>query len=120
MDENDKLAKVKAIGVDWNKTLPPESSQESVFNGTFNDSSEVETLLGTLVLKDGSEYSIGVDNADTRFSDYLKTLSQLAADKQRVKDILGEDDSQETKHVCGLAGYNGMIDPPCSACESRK
>lgn len=25
----------------------------------------------------------------------------------------------ETGHVCGLAGYNGMIDPPCPACEAR-
>ncbi len=26
---------------------------------------------------------------------------------------------QETgpEHVCGLSGYNGMIDPPCPACE---
>jgi hypothetical protein len=24
---------------------------------------------------------------------------------------------KEPQHVCGLAGYNGMIDPPCPACQ---
>lgn len=24
------------------------------------------------------------------------------------------------EHVCGLTGYNGMIDPPCPACEAAK
>lgn len=25
-----------------------------------------------------------------------------------------------TTHVCGLSGYNGMIDPPCPGCEARE
>lgn len=112
--------KVKEFGIDWNKTMSPKSSHESKFNGTFADSDKVEVLLGTLILKDGSEYIIGISNADTHFSSYLKVLSRLAADKQRVKDILGEDIDEKTKHVCGLQGYNGMIDPPCPACELKK
>jgi len=74
----------------WSKTLPPVSSMESEFDGTFEDAKKVETLLGTIVLPDGSEYMIGVGNAEHRFSEYLKVLSTLAVDRQRVKDILGE------------------------------
>jgi hypothetical protein len=29
-------------------------------------------------------------------------------------------DHRTLKHVCGLSGYNGMIDPPCPACEARE
>lgn len=87
----EKLRKdVKDIGIDWAKTSVPESSQESGFEGTFADSSSVETLLGTLVLKDGSEYLIGVAHAETRFSEYVAILRTLMEDKQRVKDVLGE------------------------------
>ncbi len=81
---------VKSIGIDWTKTSIPESSMESCFEGTFSDSSSVETLLGTLVLKNGSEYVIGVSNAEVRFSGYVAMLKNLMEDKQRVKDLLGE------------------------------
>lgn len=83
-------AAIKSVGIDWTKTSTPISSNESAFTDTFHDSLDVETLLGTLVLKDGSEYLIGVGDADRRFGDYVKNIAQLAADKQRVKDILGE------------------------------
>lgn len=26
---------------------------------------------------------------------------------------------QKPEHVCGLQGYNGMIDPPCPGCQAR-
>jgi hypothetical protein len=26
---------------------------------------------------------------------------------------------KDPEHVCGLQGYNGMIDPPCPGCEAR-
>ena len=87
---NKLRADVKSIGIDWSKTLPPSSSQESCFNGTFSDSSSVEALLGVLVLKDGAEYTVGVSNAEKRFADYLQILNNLMEDKQRVKDLLGE------------------------------
>lgn len=83
-------AKVKAVGVDWDKTKAPKSSQESSFEGTFNPSSDAETLLGTVVLKDGSETMIGVGNVEQRFSGYVEILRNLMEDTQRVKDILGE------------------------------
>jgi hypothetical protein len=82
--------KVREIGIDWNKTASPVSDMESCFDGTDHDSSRVETLLGVVILRDGSEYTIGVGNADHRFGTYITFLKNLAEDKQRVKDILGE------------------------------
>jgi hypothetical protein len=81
---------VKSIGVNWGQTKEPESSTEYAFTDTFHDSESVETLLGKLVLNNGKEYLVGVSNADVRFSTYMKMIAQLAADKQRVKDIFGE------------------------------
>lgn len=82
--------KVKTVGVDWEKTQPPQSSLESAFTDTFHDADEVETLLGTIVLKDGSEYIVGVGNADKRFSEYMKVISEYINDRDRVNRILGE------------------------------
>ena len=81
--------KVRDIGVDWEKTKQPESHQEQAFTDTFNDPDRVETLLGTLVLKDGSTYLMGCVD-DHGFGSYVKKLAQLAEDKERVKRILGE------------------------------
>ena len=42
------------IGMDWDKTAEPIGRSYSQFDGTFADPSEVEHLVGKLVLKDGS------------------------------------------------------------------
>jgi hypothetical protein len=49
------LEEIRTIGVDWDKTVAPRSDLVSVFNGTFCDAGEKETLVGTLVLKNGDE-----------------------------------------------------------------
>lgn len=37
--------------------------------------------------------------------------------KHRIKELLAEQNkSPRVEHVCGLSGYNPMIDPPCPAC----
>lgn len=82
--------KVKKYGVDWSKTSNPVSSMESSFTDTFHEADRVETLLGTVVLNNGEEYMIGVGNAERRFGDYIRFLSELSKDKARVKAILGE------------------------------
>jgi hypothetical protein len=82
--------KVKTIGVDWDKTDMPESNTHSAFTDTFHDSEEVETLLGTVWLKDGSKYQIGVNHAEVRFTQYAKMVTGFMSDNQRIKDILGE------------------------------
>jgi hypothetical protein len=82
--------KVLKVGIDWHRTISPETSLESEFNDTYSPSSEVPALLGSLYLKDGSVYTIGVKNAEERFQNYVKALRTLMEDKKRVKDILGE------------------------------
>lgn len=82
---------IKVTGIDWTKTEIPTSSENSQFNDTEGPSTHVSSLFGKLVLKDGSEHLIGVSNSERRFSEYMLNLSQLATDKQRVKDILGEE-----------------------------
>jgi hypothetical protein len=88
--DNDLQAKVKEIGIDWDKTKEPKSNQESMFTDTFSPNARIETLTGTLYLKDGSSYAIGVRECETRFSEYAIMLSKLAEDSNRVKNILGE------------------------------
>lgn len=84
------LAKVKTVGVDWDRTKHPDSEMNSAFTDTFHDSDDVETLLGTMFLKDGSEYIVGVKNTDIRMGDYIKMVKQMIEDKKRVSDIFGE------------------------------
>ena len=62
----------------------------SAFTDTFHDSDDVETLLGTIFLNDGSEYIVGVKNSNVRFGDYIKLVKQMMDDTQRVKNIFGE------------------------------
>jgi len=83
--------KIQHIGIDWEKTKSPVSSQANKFNGTFVESSTVETLLGTLVFKDGSKVMLGVGNAEKRFCSYVENLAQFMEDKNMVKEILGEN-----------------------------
>ena len=90
IDMDSLRARVRKVGIDWEKTKSPESSTELGFEGTDSPSSRCETLLGTLYLKDGSEYMIGVGNAELRFSSYISVLKNLMDDRQRVKDLLGE------------------------------
>ena len=87
---NDLRAKVLKVGIDWTHTISPESSLESEFNDTYSPSSEVPALLGSLYLKDGSVYTVGVKNAEERFQHYVELLRNLMEDKERVKNILGE------------------------------
>lgn len=87
---NKLRADIKEIGVDWEKTETPRSTDEVGFNDTESPANEVETLIGNLVLKDGRQYLIGVNNASHRFTSYVRELAELAEDRQRVKDILGE------------------------------
>lgn len=82
--------KIKTIGVDWDSTGDPVSSIESEFTDTFHESKSVETLLGTLVLKDGSKHMIGVGNANLEFSGYARLIKKQSEDTNRISRIFGE------------------------------
>lgn len=87
---NKLRADVKKIGIDWDKTETPQSTDEVGFTDTESPGSKAETLIGNLVLKNGKQYLIGVNDAAERFTSYVRELAELAEDRQRVKDILGE------------------------------
>lgn len=89
-DMNILRSEVKSIGIDWTKTSNPESSTNNCFDGTFVESSKTETLLGTLVLKNGKTYKVGLKDAELRFSNYAKALVDLMKDRQMVKEMIGE------------------------------
>ena len=51
--------KVSSVGIDWTATKIPTVKDESVFNGTFDESSNVLATLGKLVLRNGKTFLIG-------------------------------------------------------------
>lgn len=81
---------VKKIGVNWEKTREPQSSIESAFIDTFHEADRVEALLGTIVLKNGKEYMVGVGNSEIRFGEYVRIIREQLASEHRMKDIFGE------------------------------
>lgn len=88
----EKLRKdVISVGVDWSKTTEPKSSQETYFNGTFcEETAYKEALLGTLVLKDGSEYIVGSNAPDSKFGDFMKLMNEYLENKEFIKKTFGD------------------------------
>lgn len=81
---------VRLYKVDWDATDVPKSSVETCFEGTEQDNSNAEALLGTIYLCNNLSYMIGVSHADKRFGDYIRQFFELANDVDRVKDLFGE------------------------------
>ena len=48
------------------------------------------------------------------YNDTVRECNQFESKKENE---LLPDGSESLQHVCGLQGYNPMIDPPCPACE---
>lgn len=46
-------------------------------------------------------------------------LEQIEQVLLAVEDETEGHSQGGVEHVCGLEGYNGMIDPPCPACQPR-
>lgn len=88
--KNALLEKVRTVGVDWKTTAMPEPRTQPLFNGTFNEATNAESLLGTLVLNDGTKYLIGCGDEEARMGWYVVQFAQFAADQERVRKILGE------------------------------
>jgi len=86
----DLKKKIKTVGIDWSKTNEPSSSMESAFTDTFHDADSVEALIGVLVLKDGTQHTIGHSNSDLNFGQYVRMITELNNNQQKIKDILGE------------------------------
>ncbi len=85
------MDKIKEIGVDWKKTKPPESSIESEFVDTESPSGNVEALLGTLFLLDGTKIKIGVSGEGIRFCQYANIVAEFAKNTHLVEELFGKE-----------------------------
>ena len=79
----------RAGGVNWDRTQAPDSGWRSEFQGTFADSLRVETLEGTLVLKNGQTMEWEGDNIEVR--NVFDMMAEVDAAKERFAEIFGED-----------------------------
>lgn len=81
------LKEIKDLGVDWNKTRAPVSELMSQFRGTFNDSSETEYLVGTLILTNGEKQSWIAESI--KITNVFGMMAELGKSKERFKEIFG-------------------------------
>lgn len=47
------LKQIMLIGIDWDYSVEPSSSERNQFNGTFADSTTVDIVIGELMMLDG-------------------------------------------------------------------
>lgn len=74
-DTNEKQLKIiKQLGVNWLLTTQPQSDRCPQFEGTENESSYKEYLIGTLVLKNGKTQNWA---SDCLLEDFVKVLPKL-------------------------------------------
>ena len=59
-------------------------------------------------------YEAGHCHEAQKWADYIQSIfgARLAA--------LRRGEATPPDHVCGLQGYNGMVDPPCPGCEANR
>lgn len=83
------LKKIKAKGVDWEKTAAPHTYTEDIFNGTFCDNATKEMLSGTLVLEGNGELIKFC--SDTEVEEVFNIMADLYSAKEEFFEIFGED-----------------------------
>lgn len=82
------LQNIKHFGVDWDKTYAPLGTLYRLFEGTFCESSELEYLTGTLVLKNGSEQFWCSEAIDVQ--NVFEILARIDSSKALYTEIFGE------------------------------
>ena len=71
----------------------------------------------TLTTKDGSGFMF---QPATQFKPQSShDLNARIVNKWCAERAAEAEGALAPSHVCGLSGYNGMIDPPCPACEKN-
>lgn len=82
------LADIKKFGVDWAKTTSPDSDKVSQFAGTFAEHSDTkETLVGTLVIKNGSKQQWVAEKID--ISNVFEMMAAVSEAPKKFKKIFG-------------------------------
>lgn len=75
------------------------------------------TACGMLPNENNKDSMDELNKIIDRYTDGNYLIGKTAKEEM-AKDILALFSVSETpKHVCGLQGYNPMIDSPCPACE---
>lgn len=81
------LDDISRYGINWNKTAPPESNYLNEFNGTFADSTIKETLVGSLVLNDGSKQEWCADALE--MTNVFSMMAAVSFAEERFAKIFG-------------------------------
>lgn len=81
------LTRIKKVGINWIKTTEPIGESVARFEGTFNESSESEWLIGDLYLLDGSLIKVAYNDPDGMGS-YIKKMVQLMSTINSVDNFM--------------------------------
>ncbi len=82
-NKNNIITQLNEHGVDWFQTGVPIFETRSEFVGTDESPDRIDTLLGTLVLKNGTKHTIGIEDAKEHYVDAI----QAFLNNKKVKDI---------------------------------
>lgn len=82
------LKELKTYGVDWVKSKSPESDNISQFTDTFHDPTYKEFLVGTLVLKNGTNQHWCAEAIEV--TNVFEMMAQIDGAKERFAAIFGE------------------------------
>ena len=81
------LRMIKQYGVNWKKTLAPESESHSQFQGTFCDSKQEDFLEGVLILNGGQKIHY---MAEQLTADVFQLMAEVDEFKAKYEAIFGE------------------------------
>ena len=82
--DDNALRMIKQHGVNWNKTLAPESESHSQFQGTFCDSTQEDFLEGVLVLNGGQKIHY---MAEPLTADVFQLMAEVDEFKAKYEEI---------------------------------
>lgn len=82
------MKEIKEHGVDWKKTLAPESDAVSLFSDTFHDPTKKEVIFGELVLKNGLGQSWYAEALEV--SDVFEMMAKANEAMGRFYSLFGE------------------------------
>lgn len=85
---NDSLVHLQTVGVNWDKTRAPESSSYSAFTDTFHNPETRETLVGTLVLNDGTKQDWSADAIE--ITNVFEMMARVSEGEQNFEKIFGQ------------------------------
>lgn len=88
--ERKRWKEINMVGVNWEKTKPPEEEIKNFFIDTFADGCDKESwTLGTLILNNGESQQVGhrVDR-DRDFSELVRTVLILQEDTSKSLDSI--------------------------------